>query len=50
MNNNLEGLDVFVDSDVDDVDEIQPGLAGRQRVVPPVHGGVINNITKPVIN
>ena len=44
MNNNLEGLDVFVDSDVDDVPEDQPGLAGRPRVVPPVNGGVINNI------
>ena len=44
MNNDLEGLDVFVDSDVDDVDDNQPGLAGRPRVVPPVHGMVINNV------
>ena len=44
MNNNLDGLDAFVDSNVDDVDEDQPGLAGRPRVVPPVNGGVINNI------
>ena len=44
MNNNnmnLDGLDAFVDSDVDDN---QPGLAGRPRVVPPVNGGVINNV------
>ena len=44
MNNNLEGLDAFVDSDVDDEDENQSGLAGRPRVVPPVNGGVINNV------
>ena len=44
MNNDLEGLDVFVDSDVDDVDDNQPGMAGRPHAAPPVHGGVINNI------
>ena len=38
---NLDRLDAYVDSDVDDD---QPGLAGVPRVVPPVNGGVINNV------
>ena len=37
---NLDGLDDFVE----DVDDGQPGLAGLPRVVPPVNGGVINNV------